>query len=103
MKKWANQKGYPLVTVKEDLKDPNQMLFLEQTWYHQDEGEQLWDIPVTITEVRTSGTYWNKTTPDYWLSDKTLTINFEAHADTEAIFLNIRAVGYNWIISKHIL
>ena len=73
MKKWANQKGYPLVTVTEGLKDTNQMLLLEQRSEHQEH---------TVTKQK----------PDYWLSDKTLTINFEAHADTEAILLNTRAV-----------
>ena len=36
MKKWANQKGYPLVTVTEGLKDTNQMLLLEQRSEHQE-------------------------------------------------------------------
>ena len=44
--------------------------------------------------MRTSGAYWNKTKPDYWLSDKALTIDYKPHADTEAIFLNTRTVGY---------
>ena len=36
MKKWANQKEYPLVTVTEEIKDTNQMLLLEQRSEHQE-------------------------------------------------------------------
>ena len=96
MKKWTNQKGYPLVKITQHSNNTLHQLVVEQSWYHQDqeEGDQLWDIPITITQITSSGTFWNKTSPDFWLTQKSMIVDFDLQEDTIALVANSNAVGY---------
>merc|ERR1711936_691800 len=94
MKKWTQQAGLPLVTIRKITGNGQTSVQASQSWYKDGvigSTDQLWSIPLTIVDLAKDGNDWDDTTPDTWLTDVSVDISM---SDESIPLLNKKAVGY---------
>ena len=93
MKTWTRQAGLPLVNVTR-MGDGSAMI--SQTWYRDEviegAGDQIWSIPVTMTDGEAASQDWENTTPDFWLTEASIEVNLPSASSVP--ILNKKASGF---------
>ncbi|KAG6450131.1 hypothetical protein O3G_MSEX006401 [Manduca sexta] len=108
MNSWTRQPGYPVVYVNRNYEtgvvEIEQRLFTTAQDPYQRMVDQLWHIPISYTSVDAPLDTWS-TRPKTWLKDRVAVFHAEVNS-TEAIYINVDAVGYyrvnydqkNWLL-----
>lgn len=93
MESWEYKPGYPVVNVERT----NNVLTISQERYLQDSIDTtgvVWEIPVAFSTA--SNPSFTKTTPDFWITQKTMTLDNSLKQWTEDdwILFNIQETGF---------
>ena len=93
MKTWTRQAGLPLVNVTR-MGDGSAVI--SQTWYRDEvtegAGDQIWSIPVTMTDGEAASQDWEDTKPDFWLTEASVEVSLPSASSVP--ILNKKASGF---------
>ncbi|XP_076764206.1 aminopeptidase N-like [Xylocopa sonorina] len=92
MESWANQPGYPLLTVTRNYETQEIALSQERFCWNKDRRFFEWWIPVNFVAEKQAN--FSKTAPNYWLQPGNDSLSIKGVASDEWVLFNVQHTGY---------
>ncbi|KAJ8664402.1 hypothetical protein QAD02_006064 [Eretmocerus hayati] len=102
MDTWVNRAGYPLITITRNYSD-NSIHLRQECFDTKKNCTNIWYVPINYATQKNAN--FNTTTPELWLTNKSMDVSLDVGADNW-IILNKQTTGYyrvnyderNWLL-----
>ncbi|CAL7935740.1 unnamed protein product [Xylocopa violacea] len=92
MESWANQPGYPLLTVTRNYRAQEIVLSQERFCWNKDRRFSKWWIPLNFVAEKLGN--FSETAPNYWLKPGNGNLSIKGVASDEWVIFNVQHTGY---------